>query len=172
VKKKKIYSGKILDFSVYDVKIEGRQVKREMIEHRGAAAMIGFDEKGKIILVKQHRFPHGYVMEIPAGTIEKGEEPKECAFREMQEETGYKAKKMTHLLSYHPSIGYNTEIIHCYIASGLAKVSDIDPDNDEFISVVKMDLKKLISMIKSGKVQDSKTICAVLTYVAKKKLLV
>ena len=172
MKKKEIYSGKILNFNVYDVKIEGRQVKREMVEHRGAAAMIGFDEKEKIILVKQHRFPHGYVLEIPAGTLEKGEDPKDCAFREMQEETGYKAKKMSHLLSYYPSIGYNSEIIHCYVATGLVKVSEIQPDNDEFITVVKMDLKKLIGMIKSGKIQDSKTICAVLTYAAKKKLLV
>ena len=168
--KKKIYSGKILDFSVYNVKIEGRRVKREMVEHRGAAAMIGFDEKGRIILVKQHRFPHGYVLEIPAGTLEKGEDPKDCAFRELQEETGYKARKMTHLLSYYPSIGYNSEIIHCYVATGLKKVSEIDPDNDEFITVVKMDLKKLIGMIKKGKIQDSKTICAVLTYAAKKNL--
>ena len=143
-----------------------------MVEHRGAAAMIGFDENDKIILVKQHRFPHGYVLEIPAGTLEKGEDPKECAFREMQEETGYKAKKMYHLLSYYPSIGYNSEIIHCYVASGLVKVSDIDPDNDEFITVVKMSLKKLIGMIKTGKIQDSKTICAVLTYAAKKKILI
>ena len=172
MKKKEIYSGKILNFNVYDVKIEGRQVKREMVEHRGAAAMMGFDEKGKIILVKQHRFPHGYVLEIPAGTLEKGEDPKDCAFREMQEETGYKARTMTHLLSYYPSIGYNSEIIHCYIATGLKKVSEIEPDNDEFITVVKMDLKKLIRMIKSGKIQDSKTICAVLTYAAKKKILV
>lgn len=172
MKKTKIYSGKILNFNVYDVKIEGRKVKREMVEHRGAAAMIGFDEDNKIILVKQHRFPHGYVLEIPAGTLEKGEDPMKCAFREMQEETGYKAKKMTHLLSYYPSIGYNSEIIHCYIASGLKKVSDIDPDNDEFISVVKMSLKKLIGMIKTGKIQDSKTICAVLTYAAKKKILI
>ena len=172
MKKKEIYSGKILNFNVFDVKIEGRQVKREMIEHRGASAMIGFDEKGKIILVKQHRFPHGYVLEIPAGTLEKGEDPKDCAFREMQEETGYKARTMTHLLSYYPSIGYNSEIIHCYIATGLKKVSEIEPDNDEFITVVKMDLKKLIGMIKSGKIQDSKTICAVLTYAAKKKILV
>ena len=172
MKKKQIYSGKILNFSVYDVKIEGRQVKREMVEHRGAAAMIGFDEEGKIILVKQHRFPHGYVLEIPAGTLEKGEKPEVCAFREMQEETGYKARKMTHLLSYYPSIGYNSEIIHCYVATGLKKVSEIDPDNDEFITVVKMDLKKLINMIKKGKIQDSKTICAVLTYAAKKKILI
>ncbi len=169
--KKKIYSGKILDFSVYNIKIEGRKVKREMVEHGGASAMLGFDEKGKVILVKQHRFPHGYVLEIPAGTIEKGEKPLACAHREMVEETGYKAKKMTHLLSYYPSIGYNTEVIHCYVASGLKKVAEIAPDNDEFISVVKMDLQKLINMIKKGKIVDSKTICAILTYAAKKKLI-
>ena len=169
--KKKIYSGKILDFSVYNVKIKGRKVKREMIEHRGAAAMLGFDEKGRVILVKQHRFPHGYVLEIPAGTLEKGEKPLTCAHREMVEETGYKAKKMTHLISYYPSIGYNTEVIHCYVASGLKKVAEIDPDNDEFISVVKMDLQKLINIIKKGKIEDSKTICAVLIYAAKKKLI-
>ena len=71
MKETKIYEGKILGLSVYDGKIEGRKVKREYIKHRGAAAMLAFDEEGKVILVKQHRFPHGYVLEIPAGTLEK-----------------------------------------------------------------------------------------------------
>lgn len=93
MKKKQIYQGKILGLSVYDGKIEGRKVKREMIEHRGAAAMLAFDENNKLILVKQHRFPHGYVLEIPAGTLEKKEKPVKCAFRELEEETGYRAKK-------------------------------------------------------------------------------
>ncbi|MGY5148432.1 MAG: NUDIX hydrolase [Candidatus Nitrosopumilus sp. bin_68KS] len=170
MKKRKIYEGKILGLSVYDGKIEGRKVKREMIEHRGAAAMLAFDEEKKIILVRQHRFPHGYVLEIPAGTLEKREEPIKCAFRELEEETGYRAKKMTHLLTYYPSIGYNTEAIHCFVASGLKKIADLKLDDDEILSVVKMDLKKLIKLIKTGKIQDSKTICAVLTYAAKKKL--
>ncbi len=165
--KKKIFDGKILGLSVHDVIIEGRKVRREIIEHRGAAAMLGFDENGKVILVKQHRYPHGYVLEIPAGTLEKGEDPVSCAFREMLEETGYSAKKMRHILSYYPSIGYNSEIIHCYHASGLKKIKEIKPDNDEFISVVKMDFKKLIQLIKTGKISDSKTICAALTFAAK-----
>lgn len=170
MKKKKIYEGKILGLSVYEGKIEGRKVKREMIEHRGAAAMLAFDEDNKIILVKQHRFPHGYVLEIPAGTLEKKEEPKKCAFRELEEETGYRAKKMIPLITYYPSIGYNTEVIHCFIASGLKKIANLKLDDDEILSVVKMDLKKILSMIKTGKIQDSKTICAVLTYASKKKL--
>lgn len=169
--KKEIYSGKILGLSVYDTEVEGRRVRREMVEHRGAAAVIGFDEEGKIILVRQHRFPLGYVLEIPAGTLEAGEDPKDCAFREMEEETGYRARYMAHLLSYRPSIGYNTEVIHCYVASGLRKVAEVRPDNDEFITVVKMDLGKLIGMIKRGKIQDSKTICAVMVYAARKGLV-
>lgn len=170
MRRKKIFDGKILGLSVYDGVIEGRKVRREMIEHRGAAAMLAFDENKKVILVKQHRYPHGYVLEIPAGTLENGEEPIKCAFRELEEETGYKAKKMTPLITYYPSIGYNTEIIYCFIASNLKKNSNLNLDEDEILSVVKIELKKLLGMIKSGKIQDSKTICAVLTYAAKKKL--
>lgn len=168
--KKKIYEGKILGLSVYDLVIKGRKVKREMIEHRGAAAILAFDENNKLILVKQHRYPHGYVIEIPAGTLEKKEDPKKCAFRELEEETGYSAKKMTPLITYYPSIGYNTEAIHCFVATGLKKTTDLKLDEDEILSVVKIDFKKVISMIKNGKIQDSKTICAVLTYAFKKKL--
>ncbi|MDH5418577.1 MAG: NUDIX hydrolase [Nitrosopumilus sp.] len=170
MKKTKIYEGKILGLSVYEGKIEGRLVKREVIEHRGAAAMLAFDEENRVILVKQHRFPYGYVLEIPAGTLEKKEEPIKCAFRELEEETGYKAKKMTPLITYYPSIGYNAEKIHCFVASGLKKIANLKLDEDEILSVVKIDLKKLLIMIKTGKIQDSKTICAVLTYAAKKKL--
>jgi len=170
MKETKIYEGKILGLSVYDGKIEGRKVKREYIKHRGAAAMLAFDEEKKVILVKQHRFPHGYILEIPAGTLEKKEEPVKCAFRELEEETGYRARKMIPLITYYPSIGYNAEVIHCFVASGLKKISDLKLDEDEILSVVKMDFKKVLSMIKSGKIQDSKTICAILTYASKKKL--
>lgn len=171
MKKKKIYEGKILGLTLYDLTIRGRKVKREIIEHRGAAAMLAIDKDNKVILVKQHRYPRRNVLEIPAGTLEKGENPKKCAFRELQEETGYKARKMTSLIKYYPSVGYNTEVIHCFIASGLSKPGDLELDEDEIISIVKIPLKKLIKMILAGKIIDSKTICAVLTYAAKKKLL-
>lgn len=170
MKETKIYEGKILGLSVYDGKIEGRKVKREYIKHRGAAAMLAFDEEKKVILVKQHRFPHGYVLEIPAGTLEKKENPEKCAFRELEEETGYRAKKMTPLITYYPSIGYNAEVIHCFVASGSKKISDLQLDDDEILSVVKIDFKKVLSMIKTGKIQDSKTICAILAYATKKKM--
>jgi len=78
---------------------------------------------------------------------------------------------MTPLITYYPSVGYNTEAIHCFVASGLSKSGDLKLDEDEIISVVKIPLKKLIKMILSGKIIDSKTICAVLAYAAKMKLL-
>lgn len=171
VRKKKIFVGKILSLSLFDGIIEKRKVRREIIEHRGASAILAI-ENGKIILVKQHRFPHGFVLEIPAGTMDKGEkDPRRCAFRELKEETGFVAKKMTLLIKYYPSIGYNTELIHCYVASGLKKSSDLKLDDDEILSVVKIDLKKVLRMILSGKITDSKTICAVLTYAIKKKII-
>jgi ADP-ribose pyrophosphatase len=170
MKKRRIYNGKIVQLYEYSLTVEGRKVRREIIKHPGAAAILAFDEKDKIILIKQHRFPLGYILEIPAGTLEKGETPKRCALREIQEETGYKAKRMTHLITYHPSVGYNTEAIHCFVASGLTQVKR-KLDTDEFITVKKMELSKLLKMIKMGKVIDSKTICAVMVYAAKKKLL-
>jgi len=169
--KKRIYSGKPVSVDVYNLTIEGRKVRREIIQHPGAAAILAFDENDKVILVKQHRFPHGYILEIPAGTLEKREKSINCAYREIIEETGYEAKKMTGLISYFPSVGYNKEEIHVFVASGLKKKFKLELDNDEFITVVKMDIKKLIGMIKSGKIIDSKTIVAVMVYAAKKKLL-
>ena len=170
MRKTTIYDGKYVHLDVYNMTIRGRKVRREIVKHPGAAAILAFDEKDKIILVRQHRFPRGYVLEIPAGTLEKGESPKRCALREIQEETGYKAKKMTHLITYYPSVGYNTEKIHCFVASGLTRVK-MKLDTDEFITVKKMELSRLIKMIKSGKIIDSKTICAVMVYTAKKKML-
>lgn len=170
MKKKKVYDGKVLGLSLYDVTIQGKKVRREIIEHHGASAMLAITKDNKVLLVKQHRFPHGYVLEIPAGTLDKGERARTCAIRELEEETGYKAKKMEHFLTYYPSIGYNLEAIHCFLATGLEKISGLKLDDDEILHVVKIDLKKLICMIKAGKIKDSKTICAVLIYAAKKKL--
>ena len=167
--KRMIYEGKILSLSLYSLPIRGKRVIREIVEHRGAAAVLAITD-GKVILVRQYRFPYGYVLEIPAGTLEKGESAKSCAFRELKEETGHEAMKMTSLIKYYPSIGYNTEIIHCFTASGIRKIGKLKLDHDEIMSVVKMGLKKVLKMILAGKIVDSKTICAVLTYALKKNI--
>ena len=168
-----VYDGRIINVRVYEglPGIDNNKKKersREIVEHRGAAAMLAFAEDGKIILVEQDRFPHGRTLEIPAGTLEEGEEPIACAARELEEETGYTAEKMTHLVSFYPSIGYSTEIIHCYVATGL-KPGRQNTDEDESITVRKMGWEELLLMVRSGKIPDAKTICAVLTYAISKE---
>ena len=162
-KKKKVYDGKNFSVNVFDVSIENRKFQREIIEQKSASAVLAF-EGTKVILVKQNRFPHGYVLEIPAGTLNKNENPRACAIRELIEETGYKPKKLKHLIDYYPNVGYNTQFIHCYVAQEIEKISEMKLENDEFFTLVKIDFKKLVNMIVSGKIIDSKTICAALTY--------
>jgi len=162
-KKKKVYDGKNFSVNVFDVSIENRKFQREIIEQKSASAVLAF-EGTKVILVKQNRFPHGYVLEIPAGTLNKNENPRACAIRELIEETGYKPKKLKHLIDYYPNVGYNTQFIHCYVAQEIEKISEIKLEADEFFTLVKIDFKKLLNMIVSGKIIDSKTICAALTY--------
>ena len=168
-KKKKVYDGKNISVNIFDVSIKNRKFQREIIEQKNASAVLAF-EGTKVILVKQHRFPSGYVLEIPAGTLNKNESPRSCAIRELIEETGYKPKKLKQLIDYYPFIGYNTQKIHCYVAQDIEKVSEMKLEYDEFLTLVKMDFKKLLKMIVSGKIVDSKTICAALTYANSKKV--
>jgi len=162
-KKKKVYDGKNISVNIFDISIDNKKFQREIIEQKSASAVLAF-EGTKVILVKQHRFPHGYVLEIPAGTLNKNENPRTCAIRELIEETGYKPKKIKHLIDYYPNVGYNTQFIHCYVAQEIEKISEIKLESDEFFTLVKIDFKKLLNMIASGKIIDSKTICAALTY--------
>ena len=166
---KRIYKGRIVGLSVHDVNVGGRRVVREIVEHPGAAAVLALDGAGGVVLVKQDRYPHGEAIEVPAGTLERGEKPRDCAIRELQEETGYRASRMSRLLSFYPSIGYNTEIIHCYVATGL-RPAPSRPDDDEKITVVRMGLEKVVAMARAGRITDSKTICSVLTYAARNGL--
>jgi len=169
VKKKKLYKGKAFDISLYSFTIGRKMVKQEIIEQRNAAAILAIDND-KVIMVKQFRYPHKDVLEIPAGIIKKNETSEECAKREFLEETGCIAKKTTHLVRYYPFLGYNLQYIDCFLTTNLEKISDQKLDEDESITIKKIPLKKLIRMIKSGKIIDSKTISSVMIYAAKKNL--
>ena len=168
--KKKEYDGKNISVNIHNVSFRKKKFKREIIEQKSASAVLAFDGKGNVLLVKQHRFPHGFVFEIPAGTLDKNEKPRVGAIREFIEETGYKPKKLKHLINYYPIIGYNTQKIHCYVAQDIEKISEMKLEYDEFLTLVKINFKKLLKMIMSGKIVDSKTICAALTYANSKKV--
>lgn len=162
-----MYNGNAFNVNIHNLKIEGKRVKREIIEQFNAGVILAFDGND-VILIKQNHFPQGKLLEIPGGKIEKGENPKQCAVREFEEETGYQAKKVKHLLTMDPNVGYSTLSIHCFVASEVKKIKKLKPNSEnEFIEVIKMNFKKLLKMIKTGKIIDAKTICAALVYESK-----
>ena len=166
--KSKILSKKITfqgrEISVFDYQhsIRKNVVNTEIINHRNVSAILPILDD-KIILEKQYRIPHGYVFEIPAGTMKKGEGSKQCAIRELKEETGYVAKNMHFLMKIHPAIDFSTEKIFCYVASDLKKIKS-NLENDEDISLHYVTLKQSIKMIFNHQITDSKTISAIFAY--------
>ena len=168
IKKTKKYKGKNIDIVLYETKLNGTRIRQEIVEQGNAVAVLAIDDDD-VILVNEFRYPVGHVLEIPAGNVDKGETSLKCAQRELLEETGYKAKKFEHLIKFFPKLGYNTQIIDCYVATELEKTSEPNLDEDELITVKKIKFKKLLNMIKNGKISGSYTICAALTYELKKR---
>ena len=171
IKKTKKYKGKNINIALYETKLNGTRISQEIVEQGNAVAVLAIDDDGEAILVNEFRYPVGYVLEIPAGNVDKGETALKCAKRELLEETGYKAKKIEHLIRFFPKLGYNTQIIDCYIATELEKISEPNLDEDELITVKKIKFRKLLNMINNGKIYGSYTICAVMIYAARKKLI-
>ena len=120
---KRVYEGRILNLRVDDVKIEnGKLTSREVVEHRGAAAIVPLLTRDEVILIRQYRYAvSAELLEIPAGTLEPGEDPENCAKRELEEETGYTCQTITKVLECFVAPGYSTEKIHIYLAKGLTK---------------------------------------------------
>jgi ADP-ribose pyrophosphatase len=167
--KKKILTTKTFSVYTHSGSINNQKISRDIVERRDVAAIIAI-ENDNLILVKQNRFPHGTIYEIPSGSLDNNETPIECAFRELSEETGYTAKKMIPLLNWYPAIPFCNEIVHCFIAKGLEKVNEPKLDDDEFISVEKLNLKKVIRMIMNGKINNATTIISILSFAQKNKI--
>ncbi|MBE8952519.1 MAG: NUDIX hydrolase [Quinella sp. 1Q7] len=141
----------------------GHTAPREWIEHPGASAVIPLLPDNQIILVRQFRYPVGKVtLEVPAGKLDKiGEDPIECARRELSEETGYTAGKLWKLTTIATTVGFSNEYIHLYAAADLTP-GKIHPDSDEFINVVKLPLTAALQMVETGKIFDAKSAVSIL----------
>ena len=162
--KESIYEGKILHVEKWQVTCpNGHAAPREIVVHKGAAAVVPVYEDGTTLLVRQHRVSVDRVtLEIPAGKLDSADEdPLECAIRELREETGLKAERMTLLTSVLTTPGFCTEKIGIYLAQGLTE-GDMHLDEDEFLGVVRMPLQEAIDMIMRGDIRDGKTICGLL----------
>jgi ADP-ribose pyrophosphatase len=155
--------GNAIGFRMDEVYLSDRRVRtREYITHPGAVGVLAFESPNKILLVKQYRYPvDEFTLEIPAGKLGKGEDPLDCVKRELEEETGFVAKKFRKLTAYWPTAAFSQEVIHLYVAEGL-RPTQINPDDDELIELVRVSPKQLESLIRRGKIRDSKTLIAYL----------
>lgn len=168
-KRKRIYKGKAVHFSVDYVTLPNRKKAiREYMEHPGAVTILPFLDKDHIILVKQYRYPvRKLIYELPAGKLDHGEGALSCVKRELAEETGYRARSIKKLVSFWPTPAFSDEIIHIYAAKNLAPAS-ISPDEDEFIQTKVISFRQALKWIKTGRIQDAKTIIALLYWCSMK----
>ena len=159
ISSRRLYDGRILNLRVDEVNIEkGKVTTREIVEHRGAAAIVPILEGGNVILVRQYRYAVSTeLLEIPAGTLEPGEEPEECARRELEEETGYTCGTIATVLECYVAPGYSTEKIYIYLAKGLTKTRT-RMEEDEKINVECLPFETALDKIRLGEIQDAKTI--------------
>lgn len=159
-----VYKGKILNLRVDDVTLpDGTSAKREFVEHRGGAGVFAIDEEDYVYLVSQFRYAYGEVLlEIPAGKLEKDEEPVKTAQRELYEETGLTGEIRDFGLLY-PTPGYTNEPLYVFIATNLKK-GESHLDEGEFLSVVRLPFDRVLDMVLNGEIKDGKTVFAVLKY--------
>ena len=160
-----MYSGNIVDVVHDTITLpNGRNALREVVRHPGGAAVLPIDNDGNVVLIRQYRHPLGcVVLEIPAGMLNAGETPRECAVRELEEETGYTSANVRPLAQISPSPGYLNERIHIYLATDLS-VSEQNLDEEEFIEVEVYPLDEAVRMVFDGRIVDSKTVVAILAY--------
>ena len=159
----KIFSGKLIDLYFDHVELpNGKSSTREWINHPGAVCIIPILPDGNLCLIRQYRYgPRDEFIEIPAGKLDTGEDPLVCANRELQEETGYIAGKLTFLTNIYPAIGFSNEKMWMYLAEDL-QLSNQSLDQDEFLELLPLSLVEAIDLIKQGKITDVKTIVGVL----------
>ena len=157
------FQGNIINLRVDTVELEnGTTATREIVEHPGGVCVIGIDDDGKVLMVRQFRAPFGRpLLEVPAGKLNYKEDPLECGKREFLEETGYCAEEYIPFGQLYPSVGFLTETLYIYYAKGLTK-KEQHLDEDEFLNVERYTLDELIEMVEKNQIKDAKTVVAIL----------
>jgi len=160
--KTQIYKGKIIDLSVETVTLpNGATADLELIAHPGASAVVPLKDDQSVVMIRQYRHAvGGYIYEIPAGKLHPGEDPRECAIREVEEEVGYKVGALEPLLSFFTTPGFTDEIIHIYLGKDLTPGKQ-DLGEDEVLEIIEMPLVNTIELINDGSIKDGKTIIGV-----------
>lgn len=161
IKTKTIYQGRAFDVLQEDVRMpEGHISKLDVISHQGAVTILPIDANGDIVLIRQYRHPTGgFILELPAGTLEDDEPPEICAQREIREEIGMSAGSLQIIGQFFLAPGYSTEYMHVFLAQDI-QPNPLPGDKDEYITVERIPVKQVNSMVESGKIQDGKTLAA------------
>jgi len=156
---KNIYKGRIVDLSLETVTLpNGATVELEVIRHPGAAAVVPMKNAQTVILIRQYRHAvGGYIYEIPAGKLHPGEDPRDCAQRELEEEIGYRAGLLEHVTSAYTTPGFTNEVIHIYKATQMQQGTQ-NLGYDEVLEVIEFSLEQTLTMIRDGAITDAKTI--------------
>ena len=158
VSKNYVYKGRIINVRCDDALLpDGKPCKREVVEHNGGVCIAPITDDGKLIFVRQFRYPYSEViLELPAGKLELGEDPFKAGKRELEEETGMVAAEYFDFGKFYPSPGYCGEIIYLYAAKGLSG-THMHPDDDEFLEVDKISIADAVEMVMNGEIRDGKT---------------
>lgn len=163
LKRETIYQGKAFNLQKVQAQLpNGRQPVYDLVQHPGAVAMVPLNKDGNILFVRQFRVGvGGALLEIPAGTLEPGEDPAFCAERELREEIGMAATSMREIGKFFLAPGYSSELLHVFLASELY-ASSLEGDEDEFMDVVSISIEQVYSMAQRGEFNDGKTLAALL----------
>ena len=163
VSKEYIFKGEVINLRVDTVTTPAENTAtRELVEHPGGVCVVPVDKDGCVIMAWQYRRPFDQnLFEIPAGKLTPGEDPLECGKRELEEETGVRAKRYTSMGKLYPSPGFCNEVVHMYVAQDLYK-GNIHRDADEFMEIVRVPLGELVDKVLSGEIADAKTALALL----------
>ncbi len=163
------FKGRIINLRVDEALLpNGQTAGREVVEHPGGVCIAALTEKDELLFVRQFRYPYGEVLlELPAGKLDRGEDPLEAGKRELKEETGATAASYVSLGKLYPSPGYCGEVIHLYLATGL-QYGEMSPDEDEFLEVERIPLDEAVRRVLANEIPDAKTQTAVLKVAMRK----
>ena len=162
ISSKVVYEGPVFRVRQHIVETVGGESVRDIVEHSGGAIMVAVTDEGKVLMEKQYRKAlESEFLELPAGKADPNEDPIVTATRELKEETGYTAGSVRHLVSFYPTCGYSNEHLHIYICKDIT-AGEKHWDDDECIELIEMYPDEIIEKIKSGEIEDSKTIIGVL----------
>ena len=160
---RRVYAGKVISLDVDRVRFpDGSIGELEMIRHPGASAVVPFlsDPRGadpQVLMIRQYRYAAaGYLLEIPAGRLDPEEDPRDCALRELKEETGCSATQVDYLFTMYTTPGFTDEKIHLFMATGLT-AGEAKPESDEFLDLEPMPLSRALQLVETGEIKDAKT---------------